>query len=359
MSQLVSTRRPRSPWSALARVERRQLAVMAAAVVALHLVGWGVLLAVVVPGQYGTPAAPVGIGIGVAAYVLGMRHAFDADHIAAIDNVTRRLLVDSRHRPLSVGFFFSLGHSSVVLGLAAFLAFGIRSVVAPLLAEGSWLHSVSSIAGNASSGLFLVAVGIVNIRALVTLRRGGVGDAGQGDAGPASGGAFARWLQRPLGLVSRPRWMYPVGFLFGLGFDTATEIGLLVVAATGAAVGVPWYGVLCLPVLFAAGMVLFDSIDGVFVNFAYGWALADSARKFRYNVVVTSASVGLALGVGGIEIGTALALGLTSRGPLASALDRVDLNLVGVIAVIALALVFLVVLVLRREHGQPPTDPSA
>ena len=341
------------------QTERRQLVGMAVVLIALHSVGWGILLLVVVPSQDGTGTAPIGVGIGLTAYTLGMRHAFDADHIAAIDNVTRRLAVTKNGRSPSVGFFFSLGHSTVVFALALVLAFGLKSVVKPMLTGDSLMHHVTSILGSGISGVFLLVVGVLNIISLVKI-------AGPKEAA-AAGGVFSRVLVRPLRSVARARHMYPIGFLFGLGFDTATEIGLLVVAAGSLAAGLPWYGVLCLPILFAAGMVLFDSLDGVFVSFAYSWALADSSRKLRYNIAVTLVSVAVAITIGAVEIASSLSEGFAWRGPLQIVLDSIDFNLVGVIVVISLTLIFLAVLVIKRtsriDRAQPPAriesaDPS-
>lgn len=333
----------------VARSERRQLFAMSGAILALHVAGWGILIGVVVPGHYGSSAAPIGIGIGLSAYTLGMRHAFDADHIAAIDNVTRSLAAKTGRRSPSVGFFFSLGHSTVVFALALLLATGLRQFLQPMMEDGSLLRHVAAIVGSGVSGVFLIAVALINLFSLLHLLSGQ-----DGSRGPQ--GVIGRLVSRPLRVVSRGRQMYPIGFLFGLGFDTATEVGLLVIAAGSAAVGLPWYGLLCLPLLFAAGMVLFDSLDGVFVGRAYDWALSSPSRKRSYNAVVTSASVLIAFGVGSVQILSSISEGFSWRGAAQDALDGVDQNALGVGITVVLAVVFIGFAVIHRAT-QPKRTP--
>jgi nickel/cobalt transporter (NiCoT) family protein len=270
-----------------------------------------------------------------------MRHAFDVDHIAAIDNVSRRLTQAGRDRPLAVGFYFSAGHSSVVFALALALALGLHGLVGAFFAQDSPAQKAASIFGTGISGLFLLIVAAINISSLVAIRR-------RADDRAAPGGILSQALRGPLRMVGRARHMYAIGFLFGLGLDTATEIGLLVVAVTSVAVGLPWYGVLALPLLFAAGMVLFDSLDGIFVSLAYGWALGGAERKRHYNIVVTAISISAALAVSAVEIVSAFSQGLAWRGPLPFALPSIDPNFLVVVAALALALISLTVLIIRR-----------
>jgi high-affinity nickel-transport protein len=281
---------------------------MAAFVALLHAAGWGVLVVVVAPASL-PPAATgaFGIGLGVAAYTLGLRHAFDADHIAAIDNITRKLCADGK-RSMSVGFWFSLGHSSVVLGLCALLAAGIRSLADKTAAGTAELHSFLGLVGAAVSGVFLVCIGILNLmvlrgilKSVVRLREGQ--NSGLGPDGVAAApGLLYRVFGRAGRFVTRPWQVYSLGLLFGLGFDTATEVSLLILAAGAAASTLPWYAILTLPVLFAAGMSLLDSLDGCLMNVAYGWALSRPVRRVYYNVVITALSVAVALGIGSIEL---------------------------------------------------------
>ena len=321
---------------------------MAAVVVALHIAGWGLLVGVVVPAHYGTATAPIGLGIGITAYTLGMRHAFDVDHITAIDNVTRRLARRDEPTTSSVGFHFALGHSTVVFVLSVGLAIGLGGVLGPLLSGGSWFDRGTSIIGTAVSGIFLVVIGASNARALGAglVRRSS--DTGPQPRSRLPRGPIVRLLSRPLRGISRSRQMYPVGFLFGLGFDTATEIGLLVIAATSVAGGMPWYAVLCLPILFASGMVLFDSLDGMIVSRAYDWALASSSRRLRYNVAVTAVSVVAALGVGLIQLTGAAASALRWRNPISDAVTSLDFGVAGVILALSCVLIALTVVVVRR-----------
>jgi high-affinity nickel-transport protein len=295
-------------WRSLGAKERASVLGMAGFVGFLNLLGWGLLLGVIAPHHYHVSSTQVfGIGLGITAYTLGMRHAFDADHIAAIDNTTRKLMADGK-RPLSVGFWFSLGHSSVVFIMVALLAFGVRSLATNLGNNSSELHKITTLVGTTVSGVFLLIIGILN---LVVLKQilGVFGRMKQGefDSEELEDHLDNRgFLNRILGKVTRAvtkSWhMYPVGLLFGLGFDTVTEVGLLVIAGGAAAFALPWYAILTLPILFAAGMSLLDTIDGCFMNFAYGWAFSKPVRKVYYNIAITGLSVAVALIIGSIEI---------------------------------------------------------
>ena len=329
---------PRRSALRLSTNEWRSILGMTVVVAGLHLLGWVVLVAVVAPAHYKAGGTAFGIGLGVTAYTLGMRHAFDADHIAAIDNTTRKLMAQGK-RPMSVGFWFSLGHSSVVFGLCLLLAAGIKTLAGQLEDDASTLQRVTGLFGTAISGTFLVVIGIINLVVLIGIlkvfrgmRRGHYDEAALEEQLNRRG-LMNRILPAATRAVTRPWHMYPVGLLFGLGFDTATEVGLLVLAGGAAASSLPWYAILILPVLFAAGMSLLDSIDGSFMNFAYGWALSKPVRKVYYNITVTGLSVAVALVVGMIELLSILAdkLEITS-GPIAW-IAGLDLNLVGYVIV--------------------------
>jgi len=324
---------------AVAPGEWRPLIGMAGFVLLLHVAGWGVLAGVVV-------------GLGVTAYTLGMRHAFDADHIAAIDNTTRRQLAQGR-RPVSVGFWFSLGHSTILLVLVALLASGVRALAGQLADESSLLHQVAGVGGTVISGVFLLLIGVLNLIVLAgivavfrRMRRGGFDEA-ELEAQLGNRGLVTRFLKGATRGVTKPWHMYPVGLLFGLGFDTATEVGLLVLAG-GAAVSLPWYAVLTLPVLFAAGMSLLDTIDGLFMTYAYGWANLRPVRKVYYNIAITGLSVAVALVIGGIELISVLAerLGIVT-GPLA-AIAGLDLGDVGFLMVGLFATAWVVAIVVWK-----------
>jgi high-affinity nickel-transport protein len=318
----------------MSRPERRSLAGMAAFIAGLHIVGWFTLVVLIAPHHYSVGSQVFGIGLGVTAYALGMRHAFDADHIAAIDNTTRKLMGDGQ-RPLSVGFWFSLGHSSVVFGLCLLLSIGVRALAGQLKDQSSGLQQATGLFGTAISGSFLMIIAVINLVILLGIvkvfrqMRGGHYDEAELEEQLNKRGFMNRILGSVTKTVTKSWHMYPVGLLFGLGFDTATEISLLVLAGGAAALQLPWYAILTLPILFAAGMSLLDTIDGSFMNFAYGWAFSKPVRKVYYNIIITGLSVAVALVIGGIELISILAdkTGITS-GPLRAIAD-LNLNYVG------------------------------
>jgi high-affinity nickel-transport protein len=272
----------------------------------LHVVAFGILFLLVVPGHYEVGTKAFGVGLGVTAYTLGMRHAFDADHIAAIDNTTRKLMADGK-RPVSVGFWFALGHSSVVVLLSLLIAGGTQ-LAGKVMDEDSPTHQVLGVLGTTVSGTFLYLIAALNLVALVGIlrvfraMRAGTYDEKELEQHLDSRGFMNRILGRLTRSVSRPGQMFPLGFLFGLGFDTATEVTLMVMAGSGAAAGLPWYAILCLPLLFAAGMSLFDTLDGTFMNFAYQWAFSNPVRKVFYNLTITGLSIAVAFVIGTIEL---------------------------------------------------------
>jgi high-affinity nickel-transport protein len=291
----------------LTRREWARVGAMVAFVVALNVAGW-LMLAAAVGGHYRITNTEIfGFGTGILAYTLGMRHAFDADHIAAIDNTTRKLVGDGK-RPLSVGFFFSLGHSTVVFVLAVLLNFGIRALDQQVRNDNSGLHNVTSVVGTGVSGAFLYLIALLNVIVLVGIlkvfrqMRTGRYDEEQLDAMLDKRGLMNRFLGPIARRADAPWKMYPIGILFGLGFDTATEVALLVLAGSAVVSGLPFYAILSLPILFAAGMCLFDTIDGCFMNFAYDWAFANPVRKVYYNLTITGLSVFVAVFIGTVEI---------------------------------------------------------
>src|SRR3954451_15695507 len=313
-------------WSALSADDKRSLAGMAGFIVLLHVVGFGVLLTLVAPRHFDLGSTGVfGVGVGILAYTLGMRHAFDADHIAAVDNTTRKLMADGGRRPLSVGFWFSLGHSTIVFGLAFLLSVGVKALAGQVEDDASELHSITGIIGASVSGVFLWILGILNLVVLLNIigvfrrMRTGHYDEAELEDHLNRRGFMNRFLNGLTKSVTKPWHIYPVGVLFGLGFDTATEVGLLVLAGGAAAFNLPFYAILVLPILFAAGMCLLDTIDGVFMNFAYGWAFAKPVRKVFYNITITALSVAVALIIGTIElIGVLADQAQIDSGPLAA-----------------------------------------
>jgi high-affinity nickel-transport protein len=327
---------------------------MAGFILVLHILGWGVLVGIVAPEHYQLASGQVlGVGLGLTAYTLGMRHAFDADHIAAIDNTTRKLMSEGK-RPVSVGFWFSLGHSTIVFGLVALLAFGVGALAGQVENESSLLQQITGVAGTAVSGAFLYVIGIINlviligiIRVFRNMRHGEYDEKALEDQ-LNNRGLMNKILAGATKTVSRPWQMYPIGVLFGLGFDTATEVGLLVLAGGAAAFALPWYAILTLPILFAAGMSLLDSVDGCFMNFAYGWAFSKPVRKVYYNITITGLSVAVALIVGTIELVSILTekTGMRS-GPLA-ALAHINLDYVGYAIVLLFVLTWVIALTIWK-----------
>ncbi len=246
---------------------------------------------------------PVLLGTAALAYSFGLRHAFDADHIAAIDNVTRKLMQEGR-RPVGVGLFFSLGHSTIVVALTVAIA------VATTELQGRFdaFKSFGAVAGTLVSALFLFAIAIANIIVLVsvwrtfqTVKRGGRFVEEDLNLMLANRGLLGRLFRRFFRLIERSWQMYPLGFLFGLGFDTATEVGLLGIAATQASQGLSIWSILVFPALFTAGMTLMDTTDSILMLGAYGWAFIKPIRKLYYNLTITAVSVTVALIVGGLE----------------------------------------------------------
>jgi high-affinity nickel-transport protein len=322
----------------MTRAEWTRLGGMATFIVALHVIGWFTLVAIVAPNHYSLGTKSFGIGIGVTAYTLGMRHAFDADHIAAIDNTTRKLMGEGK-RPLSVGFWFSLGHSSIVFGLAFLLSLGVKSLADPVEDDSSGLHSVTGWIGTTVSGTFLYVIAFINLLILAGIwkvfRRMREGDFDEEalEEHLNNRGFMNRLLGRVMKSITKPWQMYPLGLLFGLGFDTATEIALLVLAGSGAASGLPWYAILCLPVLFAAGMCLLDTIDGSFMNFAYEWAFSKPVRKVYYNLTITGLSVAVAFIIGTVELLGLVADKAGLHGAFWDWVGGLDLNIVGYVIV--------------------------
>jgi high-affinity nickel-transport protein len=281
----------------LSRPEWLRLTGFGAAVAALHALGWGLFF-------YYAGRDPALAGLGVLAYSFGLRHAFDADHIAAIDNTTRKLLGQGK-RPLGVGFFFSLGHSTIVFSLAGVLAVAAAGVKARI----PGLQHYGATIGAGISGMFLWTIGILNLLVLLDIVRisreikRGHYDRERLEERLLDRGFMNRFLLgRFFRLITKSWQMYPLGILFGLGFDTATEVGLLALAAGVASHAVPLQAVLSLPILFAAGMSLMDTADGAFMSQAYGWAFSNPVRKVYYNITVTSLSITVALAIGSVEL---------------------------------------------------------
>jgi high-affinity nickel-transport protein len=344
-----------------------RFAAMAGTIIALNVVGWTMLTAALGGHYHISKTTVFGVGTGALAYTLGMRHAFDADHIAAIDNTTRKLVSEGK-RPLSVGFFFSLGHSSVVFVLAVLLNFGIRGLDDQVKNSSSHLQYTTNIIGTLVSGGFLFLIAALNIVILASIvkvfreMRAGRYDDEQLEEQLAKRGLMNRFLGKFARRVDTPWKMYPVGFLFGLGFDTATEVALLVLAGTAVVGGLPFYAILSLPILFAAGMSLLDTADGCFMNFAYDWAFAKPVRKVYYNLTITGLSVFVAVFIGAVEVLGLLAQDGHLSGPGWSWLENFNINTAGFVIVGVFVLTWVVALAVwhfgRLEQKWDPATPE-
>lgn len=340
------------PTGGFTREERRALAGYGVAIAALHVVGWGLCLAY-------ARNHPTLLGLSLSAYLFGLRHAFDADHVAAVDD-TVRFMIQKGRGPLGVGFFFSLGHSTVVCALAlltAVLAAWVKRHVPTLDAAGS-------IIGTLVSAVFLWVIGLLNLGVLLDMlqvwrRRHQGHDHVHLDELLARRGLLNRLFGRHLTkLISHSWQMYPVGLLFGLGFDTASEIALLALTGGAAAARVPVGAVLALPILFTAGMALMDTADGVLMTRAYGWALFNPVRRIVYNLTTTSLSVAVALGIGTIELLQVLVGELGLHGRVADAVAGVSFDALGYAVVAAFILAWATSYAVWRAGRAAPADAA-
>jgi len=303
-------------------------------VIILHIIG-------VIGLVSSLPHHPVLLGMGVLAYTLGLRHAFDIDHIAAIDNTVRKL-VEQKSDPSGVGFFFSLGHSTVVFLLAIFTAFSVKFVKTNL----PQMQDIGGIIGTFVSGAFLVIIGLLNLIILVDIirvfkkMRKKTYQESELEQLLNSRGFLTRFVQPLFKFVNRSWHIYPIGFLFGLGFDTASEIALLTLSAGAVQHALPFVGILSLPILFAAGMSLMDTLDGAFMTSSYNWAFDKPVRKVYYNMTVTTISVFAALFVGLLELTQIVGEKLHLHSRLFNAINQLDLGDMGYILVIMFILVW-------------------
>ena len=283
--------------------ERLRASVMFASILAMHVVGFGIFLLFVAPSHY------KGLGIGVAglAYSLGLRHAFDADHISAIDNTTRKLMNEGK-RPLGIGYFFSLGHSTIVIAIGVGIVIAERTVYGAVSNSHSNLEQFGGVFGTVVSASFLYLIGMLNIvilagivRVFRSMRRG-IYDEAELERQLQNRGLMYRFFGKWMKSITKEWHMYPVGVVFGMGFDTATEVALLATTALLATQHLPFYAIICLPILFTAGMCVMDTIDGIFMNFAYSWAFFNPVRKVYYNLTITALSVSICFFIGTIEV---------------------------------------------------------
>jgi nickel/cobalt transporter (NiCoT) family protein len=298
----------RQSFSAMTPQERRRIWLMYGSIAALHVLGFFIFIAFVIPAHY----KGLGIGVSVLAYTLGLRHAFDADHIAVIDNTTRKEMNErqgtGRPRPFCFGYFFSLGHSTVVVAMGVGIVVAEKVVFGQIINSRSALEQFGTLFGTLISAVFLFLIGSLNlvilagiVRVFRAMRRGEYDEA-ELERQLDSRGFFYRFFGKWMRAISKEWQLYPVGVLFGLGFDTSTEVLLLGTTAFLALQHIPWYAICCLPVLFTAGMSIMDTSDGIFMNLAYGWAFFNPVRKVYYNLAITGLSVSICFLVGGVEV---------------------------------------------------------
>ncbi len=342
--------------SAFSQKEWTSLASMFAFIIFLHILGFTLLILATHHHIAGGKGTALGLGTGVLAYTLGMRHAFDADHIAAIDNTTRKFMAEGK-RPMSVGFFFSLGHSSVVFLLTFALGLGVKSLGGQIHNQNSGLHQFGGLVGTLVSGSFLYLIAILNlvvlwgiVKLFIDMRQGRFNDA-ELEKHLDARGLFMRFFGKLARSIDRPGKMYPLGFLFGLGFDTATEVAFLVLAGSSVAAGLPLWALISLPILFAAGMSLLDTIDGSFMNFAYGWAFSKPVRKVYYNIAITGLSVLVALYIGTLELMQVMANQLSLTGGLWNYAATFNINQAGMV-VVAMFVVIWAFALLYWKYGK-------
>ncbi len=297
----------RQSFHSMSRTEKLRVIEMYGTILALHALGFAVFLAYVWHAHY----KYFGIGLCVTAYTLGLRHAFDADHISAIDNTTRKTMNErqgtDKPRPFGYGFFFSMGHSTIVIAIGVGLIIAVKTVLPAVTHSNSSLESFGGTFGTIVSAAFLFLIGLLNlvilggiIKVFGSMRRGQYNEA-ELERQLENRGFFYRFFGRWMKTINREWQMYPVGVVFGMGFDTATEVALLTATALAASEHIPWQAIICLPILFTAGMSLMDTTDGMFMNLAYGWAFFNPVRKVFYNLAITGLSVAICFFIGGIE----------------------------------------------------------
>ena len=298
----------RRSFAAMSPQERARVIAMYGVIAGLHVLGFFIFFVFVVPSHY----QGLGIGVSILAYTLGLRHAFDADHISAIDNTTRKVLGErqgtGQPRPFGFGFFFSLGHSTIVVVIGVGIIIAEKTVLGAVSNSGSALERFGGLFGTVVSASFLFLIGLLNlvilaglVRIFTSMRRSEYDEA-ELERQLENRGFFYRFFGRWMRAINKEWQMYPVGVVFGMGFDTATEVALLATTALLATQHVPWYAILCLPLLFTAGMTLMDTTDGMFMNLAYGWAFFNPVRKVFYNLAITGLSVAICFFIGGIEL---------------------------------------------------------
>ncbi|HXZ78062.1 MAG TPA: HoxN/HupN/NixA family nickel/cobalt transporter [Streptosporangiaceae bacterium] len=359
----------RGPASALRPGELGRLGAMAAVILVLNGAGWGVFVFSVLPRHLHYQGLGVGVGVAVTAWTLGLRHAFDADHISAIDNATRKLMSDGK-RPLATGFCFALGHSTVIVAIGLGIAIAARAVFGAVVDPGSTYETLGGVVGTLLATSFLYLIAALNLVVLAGIARifrdmrGGRYSEEELERQLQARGLMYRFFGRFMRAINHSWQLFFVGMAFGIGFDTATEVVLLTAAVYAATSGLPFYAVLALPLLFAGGMTLCDTLDGCFMTLAYGWAFARPVRKVYYNLVITGLSIAAAFLIGTVEILGLLTSELGLEGPFWDFAASFDVNKAGFTIAGLFVAVWAAAVVIWRfgriesrwEAGIPPPD---
>ena len=334
------TARLRIIRDSLSALEWTRLTAMFAFIIAINVVGWLIFILYVLPHHFdykdvgGSRGLGVGLGVAVTAWLLGFRHAFDADHISCIDNTTRKLMADGK-RPLGTGFFFSFGHSTVIVAVGVGITFAARAVFGAMVNPNSAYETAGGAIGTLLSAGFLYLIAVLNLIVLAGIfkvfreMRSGAYNEAELEAQLQARGLMYRFFGRFMRSINHTWQLYFVGLVFGIGFDTTTEVVLLAATAYAAIQGLPFFAVLALPFMFSGGMMLFDTLDGCFMNFAYGWAFARPVRKVYYNLVITGLSIGAAFIVGTIEILGILTTEFHLNGAFWDAMANFNINIAG------------------------------
>jgi high-affinity nickel-transport protein len=324
--------------------ERGRLGGMGTVILVLNVGGWSIFIFAIIPHHFQFTGLGLGLGVAFTAWTLGARHAFDADHISAIDNTTRKLMADGK-RPLATGFFFALGHSTIMMAVGVGLTIAARAVFGAIVDPDSGYETLGGVIGTVLAATFLYLIAVLNLVVLAgilkvfrDLRKGRY-DEEELERQLQARGMMWRFFGRFMRSINKTWHMFFVGLIFGIGFDTATEVLLLAATAAAATQGLPWYAVLSLPLLFAGGMTLFDTLDGCFMNFAYGWAFARPVRKVYYNLVITGLSIAVAFLVGTIEVFGLLSSELNVHGAFWGFMADFNINKAG----FAIAALFVIV----------------
>jgi high-affinity nickel-transport protein len=354
--------RLRTIRTSLSGGEWSRLAAMYLVILAVNAGGWGIYILCVMPHHFdyhgvgGSRGLGVGLGVAITAWFLGFRHAFDADHISCIDNTTRKLMADGK-RPMGSGFFFSLGHSAVVVAVGIGITVAAHAVFGAVVNPNSSFETVGGAIGTSVSAGFLYLIALLNLIVMAGIfkvfkgMRQGQYDEAELEAQLQARGLMYRFFGRWMKSINHTWQLFFVGLVFGIGFDTTTEVVLLAATAYAAIQGLPYYAVLALPLLFSGGMMLFDTLDGHFMNFAYGWAFARPVRKVYYNLVITGLSIGAAFIIGTIELLGVLTTELHLHGTFWNFMANFNINVAG-FCIAALFLIIWAIAIAYWRYGK-------